>query len=281
MERTDERHILNPYFNNEAEYYNHLMHIATYRFAQRYVKDKHVLDYGCGTGYGSLMLSDIAANVTAVDLSKDAIGFAKQNYIADNLNFKTIPELTDPHSSEASEKFDIVTSFQVIEHVPDDKEFVEKLKNLLNPGGYLLLSTPNKSIRLFNYIQRPWNAFHLKEYSYDNINNLLHKYFTKVEVLKIGSKSEFVKHEISRIKKQRLISLPCTLFFYPNFLRVFLLNLQVSIYKMITRSRKDNASLNKNTSIKEDFITKFIVEDIEVDKDVPFSTDLLAICLND
>lgn len=274
MEKTDERHIVNPDIHNDAESYNHFMHIATYRFSNKYATGKRVLDYGCGTGYGSLMISDIAKHVTAVDLSKDAVDFARQHYSANNLDFKNISELT-------TEKFDVITSFQVIEHVPDNKKYIEKLKSLLNPGGYLLLSTPDKIIRLFNYIQKPWNAFHLKEYSYDSLNDLLHKYFTKVEVLKIGSKSEFVKHEISRIKKQRLISLPCTLFFYPNFLRVFLLNLQVNIYKKLSRNRKYKASPDKDSINKEDIKTNFSIEDIKVNKDVPFSTDLLAICLND
>lgn len=273
MEKTDERHVVNPDIHNEAESYNHLMHIATYRFANKYAAGKRVLDYGCGTGYGSLMLSETAKHVTAVDLSKDAVDFAKQHYTANNLNFKTIPELT-------TEKFDVITSFQVIEHVPSDKEFIEKLKGLLNPNGYLLLSTPDKSIRLFNYIQKPWNVFHLKEYSRDSFSYLLQKYFTKVDVLKIGSRSDFVNREIVRIKKQRLISLPCTLFFYPNFLRVFLLNLQVSLYKTLKGKKNEKASSNDDSGVKGNFKTEFTVEEIEVNNEVPFSTDLLAICLN-
>ena len=57
MGNTGERHFLNEDITNEAEYYNHLIHIATYKFALKYVKDKQVLDYGCGSGYGSRMLS--------------------------------------------------------------------------------------------------------------------------------------------------------------------------------------------------------------------------------
>lgn len=107
---------------------------------------------------------------------------------------------------------------------------------------------------------------------------LLIKYFPKVEILKIGSKSDFVLNEISRTRKQRIISLPCTLFFYPNFLRVFLLNLQVSLYKSISRLWKDKKSPKKEFIIKEDSNIKFSIEDIEIKKDISFSTDLLAIC---
>jgi hypothetical protein len=102
---------------------------------------------------------------------------------------------------------------------------------------------------------------------------LLHEYFTRVDILKIGSKSDLVIKEIRRTKKQRLITLPCTLFFYPDFLRVFLLNLQVKVYKMIHCSRRD-----KELNIPANFKIKYSIKDIEIKNNVPLSTDLLAIC---
>jgi ribosomal protein L11 methylase PrmA len=56
MKDTGERHILNENFNNKSELYLHLMHIATYEYAKNFVKNKKVLDYGCGSGYGTHML---------------------------------------------------------------------------------------------------------------------------------------------------------------------------------------------------------------------------------
>jgi 2-polyprenyl-3-methyl-5-hydroxy-6-metoxy-1,4-benzoquinol methylase len=273
MKNSGERHFLNEEINNEAEYYNHLMHIATYQFALKYVKDKRVLDYGCGSGYGSRMLSNIAEKVTAVDISEETINFAKSYYTANNLVFKNISELSD-------EKYDIITSFQVIEHVPDEKEYIKNLKSLLMPDGYLLISTPDKSNRIFNYIQKPWNIFHLKEYSGIDLNDLLRKFFPSVEILKIGSKYEFVIKEITRTRKQRLITLPCTLFFYPYPLRVFLLDFQVIIYKKIKMFRKSKEALITDSILQNDFKTKYSVEDIYFANDMALWTDLLAICLN-
>lgn len=273
MENTGERHFLNEAITNEAEYYNHLVHIATYKFALKYVKDKQVLDYGCGSGYGSRMLSNIAEYVTAVDISEEAVNFAKNNYIADNLVFKTASELSD-------EKYDIITSFQVIEHVHNDIEYLINLKRLLKPDGCILISTPDKSNRLFNYFQKPWNIYHLKEYSSMDLNNILLKYFTRVELLKIGSKTDFVIKEISRTKRQRLITLPCTLFFYPDSLRVFLLNFQVTIYKKINKFRKNNEVIKPDSILQKDFKTKYSVEDIEFADNMALSTNLLAICFD-
>ena len=113
MDNTSERHIPNEQFKDEAELYNHLMHVATYQYAFKFIAGKRVLDFGCGSGYGSYMLSGMAHSVTAVDVSREAVDFAKEKHAAANLVFKTIPELAD-------EKYDVITSFQVIEHVSND-----------------------------------------------------------------------------------------------------------------------------------------------------------------
>ena len=271
MDNTSERHIPNEEFKDEAELYNHLMHVATYQYAYKFVAGKRVLDFGCGSGYGSYMLSGVADSVTAVDVSREAVDFAKGNYASGNLIFKTIPELTD-------DKYDVITSFQVIEHVSNEEEYIQKIKSLLRPDGCLLISTPNKRYRLFNYIQRPWNIFHLKEYSGNSFSNLLLKYFKSVDLLKIGSKANFVLNEISRTKKQRLITLPCTLIIYPHSLRVFLLNFQIKIYDMIHRFRKNSPLAEEKPAFNADFKNKYSATDIEFSNTLAFSTDLLAIC---
>lgn len=266
MKKTYERHFLDSEITTEEEYYNHLMHIATYQYALKFVKGKSVLDYGCGTGYGSYLLASVANKVTGVDISDESIEYSKNTYSAKNLFFKTIQDLTD-------EKFDIITSFQVIEHVFNVKEFLKQFKKSLNQDGYLLISTPDNTNRLFKFIQKPWNVYHIKEYSSSSLYNLLNKYFTRVDLLKIGSKSDLVIKEIIRTKKQRIITLPCTLFFYPNFVRVFLLNLQVTLFKMISSLRRSKVP---NTTY--DFKERYSLQDIEINKIVSLSTDLLAIC---
>lgn len=272
MENTGERHILGIDFIDEADYYIHLMHIASYEFALKYAVGKKVLDYGCGSGYGSLLLAKKAQSVIAVDISLDAVEYAKENFASENLTFKEVKDLD-------SKKFDMITSFQVIEHVFNDKEYMKKLKSLLNPGGILLLSTPDKTNRLFEYIQTPWNIYHLKEYSSKSMQRLLNNYFIDFDILKITSVPELVLAEINRRKKQRLITLPCTLFFYPNFLRVFLLKLQTRLYKIIIKLRNKNNSHSITGSIHEDTLfSKFNSNDIEISKNPLYPTDLFVIC---
>ncbi|MDR2835142.1 MAG: class I SAM-dependent methyltransferase [Bacteroidales bacterium] len=276
MENTGERHILGIDFIDGADYYIHLLHIASYEFALNYVKGKKVLDYGCGSGYGAYMLAKEAENVVATDLSDEAVSYSMEKFVSNNLIFKKIEDID-------YQKFDVIVSFQVIEHVKNDKKYIKKLKDMLNPGGVLLITTPDRTDRLFRYIQKPWNVYHLKEYSANSISKLLSKYFNEFDVLKISSHTELVLPEIIRRKKQRFISLPCTLFFYPNFLRVFLLKFQIKLYKLyklLTSSgQRNNQSqkLQEMVQEKSSFL-KFSSKDIEISKNPKYFTDLFVIC---
>lgn len=274
MKDTGERHIVNHHFTNKSELYLHLMHIATYEYAKTFVKGKKVLDYGCGSGYGSHMLSEKAESVTGVDISKEAVDFATQEYQSPNMNFKTISEI-------GAEKFDIITSFQVIEHVPEDKKYTFALKNLLKPGGILIISTPDKKHRLFKYIQQPWNIFHLKEYTPESLEKLLRNYFPNVDILKIGSDSDLVLEEIKRTKKERIFVLPSTLSVYPYFLRVFLLKLQKNIFHFLKKIKNGNTQQIHLQNKTDNFVNKYSHEDIVFRKEMRYSTDLLAICRNE
>lgn len=275
MKNTGERHIVSSEFAGAADYYNHLLHIASYEYAQNYVAGKRVLDYGCGSGYGSHMLAMYAENIIAVDVSVEAVTYAKENFVSGNLVFKEVKDL-------GCEKFDVITSFQVIEHVSNDKWYIEKLKGMLNPGGVLLLTTPDKTNRLFNYIQRPWNEFHLKEYSYHSMHRLLSNYFDDFKILKITSNPKLALPEIVRRKKQRLITLPCTLFFYPNFIRVFLLRLEAKAFKKISLLwKKSKGQQISEVKQKEASFLRFTSKDIEISQNSEYPTDLFVICQMD
>lgn len=151
----------------------------------------------------------------------------------------------------------------------------------MNPGGCLLISTPDKKHRLFNYIQKPWNIFHLKEYTPKSLENLLQKQFNKVDILKIGSDSDLVLEEISRTKKQKIITLPCTLFFYPNALKIFLLQSLKQLFDLKQKYKSDiNNSATENNKA-DNFTSKYSFKDIIIRKEMEHSTDLFAICIKD
>ncbi len=271
MKHTEERHILSAEIKNDSEYYNHLMHLGTYSFASKFIANKKVLDYGCGTGYGAHLFSKSASEVVAVDISEEAVEFAKTAYINKNLTYKLISELE-------AESFDVITSFQVIEHVPSDIDYLKKIKSLLKPGGIFIVSTPDIKNRLFPYIQKPWNIYHLKEYSNIRFRKLLIPFFNEVEMLKIGSNTDFALHEIKRTLKQRNISLLSTLFFYPYPVRAFLLNFIASLFLVLKRLKPKQNQKEQKTTTTENYISTYTLDDIVVEANPALSTELLAIC---
>jgi 2-polyprenyl-3-methyl-5-hydroxy-6-metoxy-1,4-benzoquinol methylase len=274
MENTGERHIIGEKFVDLADYYIHLLHIASYEFALGFVTNKKILDFGCGSGYGAYMLAEKAESVLAVDISNDAISYAKDKFKLNNLFYTEI-------KNADFQKYDVITSFQVIEHVSNDKEYIRTLKNMLNPGGILLLTTPDRTNRLFRF-QKPWNIYHLKEYSAGSMTKLLDKYFQDFEVLGITAPLELVIPEITRRKKQKIVTLPATLFFYPHFLRVFLLNFQAKAYKRISlKLRGKNHKESKNIQKGDALFLKYSSKDIKIIDDISeYTTDLFLICKN-
>ncbi len=157
-----------------------LRHMAAYRFAQTYVQGKLVLECGSGSGYGSAFLaSQGARQVVGVDVSAEAIQFARGKYAADNLEFRPadITRLDLPDGA-----FEVVTSFQVIEHVQDDAAFVRQIRRVLKTPGVALISTPNKQTYSPN-TPGPENPFHVREYYLPQYEELLKPHFDHVDIM--------------------------------------------------------------------------------------------------
>src|SRR5881398_401803 len=63
-------------------------HMARYHFAVRLARAKRVLDAGCGAGYGSAELADVAERVTGIDIAAEAMEYARAHYARPNLSFE-------------------------------------------------------------------------------------------------------------------------------------------------------------------------------------------------
>lgn len=137
-------------------------HWHRYCWAAQFVAGKRVLDIACGEGYGTSFLAEHASEVVGVDISSEVIAHASQAYFKANLHFYSGP--ADAIPIEGAALFDVVVSFETIEHLPADahERFVAEVRRLLKPGGLFLVSTPNKHV----YSDKPQyvNPFHLKEY---------------------------------------------------------------------------------------------------------------------
>lgn len=222
LEADGERMIPENYMSSLEDYVIYLMHVASYRWAAPFVAGRRVLDDGCGSGYGSAELARVARSVDAVDASREAVAHAASRFQSANLRFRCIdPELALPFDDGA---FDVVVSFQVIEHVGNDDRYIAEARRVLAPGGRLLLITPNRAHRLLPG-QRPWNRWHVREYDAEGLGTLVRRHFATVECLGMTGEHRFTQPELARCNRLKWATLPFTLGAYPDHWRVALLNM--------------------------------------------------------
>jgi len=156
-------------------------HVERYNFALAYVKDKTVLDVACGTGYGTAILASEAGSVVGIDLDRETIAYARQNYLHPKVTYLLGNILRLPLPDESVE---VVACFETIEHVADDRKCLQELRRVLQPGGICLLSTPNRAV--FSpgktLTDQPGNIFHRREYTLDEFRDLLGQHFREVKI---------------------------------------------------------------------------------------------------
>lgn len=123
---------------------NNIFHQDRYSFALPYVKDKEVLDVASGTGYGAneLYRLGLCKSVSGLELDEASVLYAKEAYASQGeINFNCGSILEMPFSDNS---FDVVTSFETIEHVPNEAGQLSEIKRVLRSGGVYIVSTPNQ-----------------------------------------------------------------------------------------------------------------------------------------
>ena len=116
-------------------------HIARYEFAANYVRPGRLLDIACGVGYGTRLLVDHTQGAIAaigVDISEQAIAYAKQRYGSDRTQFI----VADATRFQDLEGFTTIVSLETIEHLMYPEEFISHLITLLRPNGVFIGSVP-------------------------------------------------------------------------------------------------------------------------------------------
>lgn len=107
-----------------------------------------VLDVGCGGGLVSEPLARLGARVTGIDPTVDSIAVARRHAEAQGLAIDYRTTSVEALQT-AGETFDAVVCMEVIEHVPDQAAFVQSLGHLVRPGGMLVLSTLNRTLKSY------------------------------------------------------------------------------------------------------------------------------------
>ena len=152
-------------------------HVARYWFAVRMTRGRRVLDAGCGSGYGADVLAREAREVLGVDISGDAIDYARQHYRADNLRFERASCLRIPAPDGS---FDLVVAFELIEHLADWRAFLREVRRVLAPSGQFLVSTPNRLYYAEARAALGPNPFHVHEFEYGEFQCELEAVFPHV-----------------------------------------------------------------------------------------------------
>ena len=146
-----------------------------YTFAFKFAQGRDVLEVACGAGIGLGYLAEVANRVLGVDIDEEVLKFPK-NYYKDRSNIEV--ERMDAQKLEFEDKsFDLVILYEAIYYLEEPEEFIREAYRVLRPRGILLIGTVNKDWRDFHP-----SAFSKKYFSALELNSLLTKYFSKVEM---------------------------------------------------------------------------------------------------
>ena len=170
-------------------------HLAAYRFARARAAGRTVLDAGCGEGYGAALLAEVAVRVVGADRT-EAIALAAARHRDPRLELRAIDlERLD----DLDGRFDLVVSFQVIEHLPDPVGFLAALARRAAPGGEILVTTPN---RLMSVSENP---YHLREWTAPELHALATPVLPGVRVLGVHGSARVLAWERARGEQVRRI----------------------------------------------------------------------------
>lgn len=152
----------------------------------------NVLEIGTGMGYGIELIAPVAKHYTTIDKSK-----AYDAKLPENVEFR---KMKVPPIKFDSESFDYVISFQVIEHIKHDDEFVKEVSRVLRKGGKFIVSTPNAPMSL---TRNPW---HIREYTELQLCQLLALGFTHIEAYGVnGNEKIMAYYEQNRKSVERIM----------------------------------------------------------------------------
>lgn len=139
-------------------------HVVRYAALASLVSERRVLDIACGEGYGSWLLKEWgAASVIGVDVSADAVQAAQRQFGREGVQYLaadacSVAEKLTPGS------FDLIASFETLEHLEDPERFLAGLKTLAAPGAQIFISCPNDHVAL---PPDQSNPFHLRKFTFE------------------------------------------------------------------------------------------------------------------
>lgn len=169
--------------------------LKAYIAAQPWISGR-LLEVGCGEGRGVETLLPYADSYLGLDKIQEVIEELKVKFPKVEFRQAVIP----PFAGIADNSFDTVVSFQVIEHIPNDRLFLEEIYRVLKPGGKAVISTPNINHTLS---RNPW---HEREYTPQQLIDLCSSIFDSVGAKGVGGNEKvWAYHEANRKSVQKIM----------------------------------------------------------------------------
>lgn len=227
--------------------------ILAYHYAAGLVSGD-VLEIGTGMGYGIEIIAPAATSYTTIDKS-----CAYDATLPENARFQ---QMEVPPINFADESFDYVISFQVIEHIKRDKDFIKEVSRVLRKGGKFIVSTPNAPMSL---TRNPW---HIREYTEQELRDLLTGNFSKIETYGVNGNEKIMQYyEQNRRSVERIMRFD--IFDLQHRLPRQILQIPYDIMNRLNRRRLLENNNELTRSIK--------MEDYSIDQISPQSFDLYYI----
>lgn len=231
--------------------------LSAYVFAEKYISGD-VLELGCGEGRGIDIVLKRSKSFTAIDKISEVTERLSRKYP----NEKFISSSFPPLKNIENESFDTLISFQVIEHIKNDKLFIKEIHRILKPGGKALISTPNISMTL---TRNPW---HVREYTSQQLIDLASRNFKKIIMKGINGNDKIKKYyddnkkSVMKFKRLDVFNLEKYL---PNFLYKI-------PYEFLNRMNRNKLQANDNS-----LVSSITTNDYSLENDNPKNLDLFLI----
>ena len=240
--------------------YDEARHLAAYLYARELARDREVLDAGCGEGFGTVLLAETARRVVGIDYSEAAVAAARAAYRRPNLEFRRL----DVHELPGlGLPFDLVTNFQVIEHLPEPGRFLTAVRAALKADGVLMLTTLNRLTTVSE------NPYHLREYTAEDLRELLRPIFSRVDLYGMMGNAKVRAFDAERARQvQRILRLdPLGL---RHRLPAWLVRFVFGRLSVLVRRRVVGAAAETRSIVPADFAV--------VEESRPDALDLVALC---
>jgi len=160
-------------------------------------KNAKILEIGSGKGNMLRYLKNEGCQVTGIDANKEYIDFGKKELGVE------ITMMSGDQLEFNDNSFDIVMSFDVLEHIPNSDKHLEEVRRVLKPGGYYLLQTPNKWLNIpFEIVHQKsltkYKTYHCSLHNFWEIKKRFRKHNFETSFVDIPVVNDFFKQKIKK-----------------------------------------------------------------------------------